>query len=148
MRISDWSSDVCSSDLLAEIARDFAGGDRGAAFAGDQRRQAHAQLAGRRSVAKQHSPGLVEHVDEARRDIASARIDLLLSRSVDHAGAHDSSVRDRTIGGAPGIARAVEHARAGSGRAEVRSFFAEPTFTVSYVVHDPATKRAEIIDSV
>src|SRR3546814_4934207 len=81
MRISDWSSDVCSSDL---IARDFAGGDRGAAFAGDQRRHAHAQLAGRRSVAKQHAPGLVEHVDEARRDIASARIDLLLSRAVDH----------------------------------------------------------------
>src|SRR3546814_3737557 len=39
---------------------------------------------------------------EARRDIASARIDLLLSRAVDHADAHDSSVRDRNIGGDPG----------------------------------------------
>ena len=30
----------------------------------------------------------------------------------------------------------------------VRAFFHEPTFTASYVVHDPATKRAAIIDSV
>lgn len=42
----------------------------------------------------------------------------------------------------------VEKARAGAGRAEVRSFFDEPTFTASYVVHDPAAKRAAIIDSV
>src|SRR3546814_9020346 len=42
----------------------------------------------------------------------------------------------------------VEQARAGAGRAEVRSFFDEPTFTASYVVHDPATKRAAIIDLV
>ena len=39
------------------------------------------------------------------------------------------------------------------GRGEARSphveaFFDEPTFTVSYVVHDPATKVAAIIDSV
>ncbi|MGZ3265135.1 MAG: MBL fold metallo-hydrolase, partial [Croceibacterium sp.] len=30
----------------------------------------------------------------------------------------------------------------------VRGFFHEPTFTASYVVHDPATKRAAIVDSV
>lgn len=30
----------------------------------------------------------------------------------------------------------------------VEAFFDEPTFTVSYVVHDPATKDAAIIDSV
>jgi glyoxylase-like metal-dependent hydrolase (beta-lactamase superfamily II) len=30
----------------------------------------------------------------------------------------------------------------------VRAFFDEPTFTASYVVHDPATKAAAIIDSV
>lgn len=30
----------------------------------------------------------------------------------------------------------------------VRSFFHEPTFTASYIVHDPATNRAAIIDSV
>src|SRR3546814_14153241 len=42
----------------------------------------------------------------------------------------------------------VEQARAGAGRAEVSSFFDEPTFTARYVVHDPATKRAAIIDSV
>ena len=31
---------------------------------------------------------------------------------------------------------------------EVRAFFHEPTYTVSYLVWDPATKRAAIIDSV
>lgn len=30
----------------------------------------------------------------------------------------------------------------------VRAFFDEPTFTASYVVHDPATRRAAIVDSV
>lgn len=30
----------------------------------------------------------------------------------------------------------------------VRTFFDEPTFTATHVVHDPATKRAAIIDSV
>lgn len=30
----------------------------------------------------------------------------------------------------------------------VKAFFDEPTFTASYVVHDPATKKAAIIDSV
>lgn len=30
----------------------------------------------------------------------------------------------------------------------VRTYFDEPTFTASHVVHDPATKRAAIIDSV
>lgn len=35
-----------------------------------------------------------------------------------------------------------------AGAVPVKAFFDEPTFTVSYVVHDPATKRAAIIDSV
>ena len=30
----------------------------------------------------------------------------------------------------------------------VRTFFDEPTFTATHVVHDPATKRAAIVDSV
>src|SRR5579863_2478479 len=34
------------------------------------------------------------------------------------------------------------------GRPVVHAFFDKPTFTVSYVVHDPATCRAAIIDSV
>ncbi len=34
------------------------------------------------------------------------------------------------------------------GTVSVRAFFDEATFTVSYVVHDPATSRAAIIDSV
>ncbi|MCW3846011.1 MBL fold metallo-hydrolase [Sphingomonas sp. LB-2] len=35
-----------------------------------------------------------------------------------------------------------------SARPRVRAFFDEATFTASYVVHDPATRRAAIIDSV
>ncbi len=34
------------------------------------------------------------------------------------------------------------------GAVPVKAFFDKPTFTVSYVVHDPATKQAAIIDSV
>ena len=34
-----------------------------------------------------------------------------------------------------------------SQRPEIRAFFHEPTFTVSYLVWDPATRRAAIIDS-
>ncbi len=35
-----------------------------------------------------------------------------------------------------------------SGVPTIRAFFDKPTFTVSYVVHDPETERAAIIDSV
>lgn len=43
----------------------------------------------------------------------------------------------------------VAHARAREVPAPVvRSFFDEPTFTASYVVHDPVTRAAAIIDSV
>lgn len=43
----------------------------------------------------------------------------------------------------------VMDARAGEVPAPVvRSFFDEPTFTASYVVHDPVTRAAAIIDSV
>ena len=42
----------------------------------------------------------------------------------------------------------IESARA-TGRAPVvKSFFDEPTFTATHVVHDPATRKAAIIDSV
>ena len=33
-------------------------------------------------------------------------------------------------------------------RPQVKAFFDEPTFTASYVVSDPVTKRAAIVDSV
>lgn len=50
------------------------------------------------------------------------------------------------------LASATEQVRAvlrnQSGRPHVRAFFDEATFTASYVVSDPATKRAAIIDSV
>jgi glyoxylase-like metal-dependent hydrolase (beta-lactamase superfamily II) len=36
----------------------------------------------------------------------------------------------------------------GRGIPIVQSFFDEPTFTASYVIHDPATKAAAIVDSV
>jgi glyoxylase-like metal-dependent hydrolase (beta-lactamase superfamily II) len=46
-------------------------------------------------------------------------------------------------------AEQVQRTREGEIRAPtVRTFFNEPTFTASHVVHDPVTKRAAIIDSV
>jgi glyoxylase-like metal-dependent hydrolase (beta-lactamase superfamily II) len=43
----------------------------------------------------------------------------------------------------------VEASRAGEkAKPSVHCFFDEPTFTASYVVHDPETKKAAIIDSV
>ena len=42
----------------------------------------------------------------------------------------------------------VEAARAAARVPVVRTFFDEATFTATHVVHDPATKRAAIIDSV
>ena len=42
----------------------------------------------------------------------------------------------------------VEAARASGRVPVVQTFFDDPTFTATHVVHDPATKRAAIIDSV
>src|SRR3546814_13433936 len=43
----------------------------------------------------------------------------------------------------------VDYCRANvSPRPVVRAFFDEPSFTVRYVVHDPETRAAAIIDSV
>ena len=42
----------------------------------------------------------------------------------------------------------VRRTRGGSAGPVVKAFFDEPTFTASYVLHDPATKSAAIIDSV
>ncbi|CAL1690569.1 putative metallo-hydrolase [Brevundimonas subvibrioides] len=43
----------------------------------------------------------------------------------------------------------IDQARSGSGQVPiVHSFFDEPTNTVSYVVHDPATREAAVVDSV
>ncbi|MBA3055585.1 MAG: MBL fold metallo-hydrolase [Sphingomonadales bacterium] len=42
----------------------------------------------------------------------------------------------------------VNAARAAGSVPVVRTFFDEPTFTATHVVHDPATRRAAIIDSV
>ena len=33
-------------------------------------------------------------------------------------------------------------------QANIRGFFDEPTFTITYLVSDPATKKAAIIDPV
>ena len=47
------------------------------------------------------------------------------------------------------VIQQIEATRRGELRAPVvRAFFHEPTFTATYVVHDPATKRAAIVDSV
>lgn len=42
----------------------------------------------------------------------------------------------------------IEVARASAAGPVVRTFFDEPTFTATHVVHDPETRRAAIIDSV
>jgi len=42
----------------------------------------------------------------------------------------------------------IEAARAAPCKPVIRTFFDEPTFTATHVVHDPATCRAAIIDSV
>lgn len=42
----------------------------------------------------------------------------------------------------------IEAARAQAGQPVIRTFFDEATFTATHVVHDPATRRAAIIDSV
>jgi glyoxylase-like metal-dependent hydrolase (beta-lactamase superfamily II) len=42
----------------------------------------------------------------------------------------------------------IEAARAAAGKPVIRTFFDEPTFTATHVVHDPVTRRAAIIDSV
>ena len=42
----------------------------------------------------------------------------------------------------------IEAARAAGQAPVVRTFFDEPTFTATHVVHDPATRRAAIIDPV
>lgn len=47
------------------------------------------------------------------------------------------------------LATATAQVRAAqSGVTVIKAFFDEPTFTVSYVVHDPQTLRAAIVDSV
>ena len=52
----------------------------------------------------------------------------------------------------PNLQRAIEQVqktlRGKSHAPVVRGFFHEPTFTASYVVHDPATRQAAIVDSV
>lgn len=42
----------------------------------------------------------------------------------------------------------IEQARAKGQQPIVRTFFDEPTFTATHVIHDPDTRRAAIIDSV
>ena len=42
--------------------------------------------------------------------------------------------------------RAAEQVRENAGRLHVQTFFDEPTFTATHVVHDPGTHKAAIID--
>lgn len=42
----------------------------------------------------------------------------------------------------------IEATSASAGKPVIRTFFDEPTFTATHVVHDPVTRRAAIIDSV
>ena len=50
----------------------------------------------------------------------------------------------------PNLSAAIDQIRAAQAPAKlmVQGFFDEPTFTASYVVHDPGTKRGAVVDSV
>src|SRR3546814_4476511 len=83
MRISDWSSDVCSSDL--ETGRR----ERGSALPEQHQHGAAAALRGRRGMERQHVGALAQHaVDQVlqRRD-AAVRMQSLAVDDPDAAGA-------------------------------------------------------------
>src|SRR3546814_9275125 len=63
MRISDWSSDVCSSDLQHEIGRVERGGDAGGEAERDRRGELLKRLAlfGTARLRRQKSGDLAEH---------------------------------------------------------------------------------------
>ena len=58
----------------------------------------------------------------------------------------ESIPADAALAGAGVLVRAVRHGDAP--RAEIAAFFDQTTFTVTYVVHDAATREAAVIDSV
>src|SRR3546814_8638535 len=62
MRISDWSSDVCSSDLSPDVHRAEAAADQGRELHGDadlrEGRQRRGQLQGERDRLRRHRPPL------------------------------------------------------------------------------------------
>src|SRR3546814_1060688 len=99
MRISDWSSDVCSSDLRAH-----ANGRRGEAFgvrAGTQRRTAHAR-AGRAGIHRHATAGdqrvavLVHRVAAHRHRARTGRLRVLAecrARSEEHTSELQSLMR-------------------------------------------------------
>ncbi|MCW3837428.1 MBL fold metallo-hydrolase [Sphingomonas canadensis] len=70
----------------------------------------------------------------------------MTQQTIDAPGKAGQSVQDAPLSRAAAV---VDAARADPGRQPVvRAFFDEATFTASYVVHDPATRRAAIIDPV
>src|SRR3546814_9507183 len=97
MRISDWSSDVCSSDLCVQSLR--ARGEDFAAVLGDP--DAVLELGGERAVAGHRGPAVGEHLDRI-----FAGVDHRLDRE-EHAGFQFGAGA-----GAPGVddlGRSEEH---------------------------------------
>src|SRR3546814_19608528 len=102
MRISDWSSDVCSSDLRVGVRQGGDGGDATGYRRVLQRRQ-------RLHVLLARLPGLDAHVDQAGRQAAAAAVDHLdvfLDGVDEHAGPDlgDAAVahQDRALDVKPG----------------------------------------------
>src|SRR3546814_12751949 len=133
MRISDWSSDVCSSDLAGQLARrkgdaERADGEVGAAHAEDDaseqqgeddaadRGRPHAQREAIEEVA------VVEHelLAAARRGVGAdvgEQADLYYRRAI-HAGAEEKDVAQRVVahlpaGDVPGDGKKEYQPRAG-----------------------------------
>src|SRR3546814_2467139 len=91
MRISDWSSDVCSSDL-----RDLVGDRRGRADLERRRRIGHVQMAGtdrRRACKHQHLRGLRRHRTDARHVQEEREEGLTRPRSEEHTSELQSLMR-------------------------------------------------------
>src|SRR3546814_10694345 len=96
MRISDWSSDVCSSDLFGALLERLAG-DQGAAqgfqeldgavLSGAATRHLHGRLGGAGLLGQLQSSGIVQHLQVA--DGAHA----VLARSEEHTSELQSLMR-------------------------------------------------------
>src|SRR3546814_4484999 len=98
MRISDWSSDVCSSDLSRSAARGGRRSSRGrlVRIGDDQHQRLAARLADadlRAPVEPRRGPGLQQPFLAVRMDDAGARQDIINLRSEEHTSELQSLMR-------------------------------------------------------
>ena len=93
-----------------EVLVDLRGWHRGSAFAGDRRRDALAQLVLRQAVLEKNFSGLIHHVDPARGNKVSLRVDFAHAAPFDPADLGEAPVADRHVGAHPGVPRPVQNA--------------------------------------